>query len=156
MFRFQIYLLWNSNYISKILWSFINIHQLEANSQRFLLKAFMKTSGVNKLFLGNSEITYDGLCICATFCGCIMSLSKVVRGRAILHSNIQKGALKSKKWLSAVWRHLSGSSFHRHSCSMYSLVQDAWKHLNGLFYEKISSKRTHFWLLWNLFQCSIN
>ena len=57
----------------------------------------MKTSGVNKLFLGNSEITYDGLCICATFCGCIMSLSKVVRGRAILHSNIQKGALKSKK-----------------------------------------------------------
>ena len=91
--------------------------------------------------------------ICATSCGHSTSLTKIIMGVQFCTPPPKKDPYKTqhKNGLSAVWRHLSGMPFYKHPSSSYSLVQDAWKHLHGLFLW-IISKWTDFWLLWNLFQ----
>ena len=59
-----------------------------------LVKNVMKTADANKLFSEIFERTYYGLYI-ITFCGCSMSLSKVMTRGVILHSSPKKRALKS-------------------------------------------------------------
>ena len=108
VFRYSF--LWSSNYISIILWSLSKIMAILVNN-------VMNISDARKRFLAIFERTYYSLYICATFCGCRMSLSEVITKGAILSSPPKKfSPLKSqaKNALSVVWKYLLGRPFCRH------------------------------------------